>query len=149
MKVNHFSTKAARSLRRGMTLLEIVIVLGIIGLIMAAGIGTFGGVLSGAKTRSAEMKMQGLTTTLESYKLLAGSYPSTSQGLDALVNKPSSSPQPKRWSQQIQSVPLDPWDNAYVYKYPGSKMKHTPEIISAGEDGQIGTDDDISTQDEM
>lgn len=149
MKVNHLTKKTHRGFKKGMTLLEIVIVLGIIALIMAAGIGTVSGLLGGAKDTTASMEMQGLGAKLESYKLSAGSYPSSAQGLDALVNKPSSAPVPKRWRQQTPSVPLDPWNNEYAYKNPGSKDRNTYEIISKGEDGELGTDDDISTQDEL
>ena len=84
MKINA-STQKSPYLRahRGMTLLEIVIVIGIIGLIMAAGIGTFGGVLGGANQKATEIKIQSLKTVLESYKLIGGSYPNQSQGLQA------------------------------------------------------------------
>lgn len=130
-----------------MTLLEIVIVLGIIALIMAASIGALGGVKAGAKDVTARMKISGIATTLETYKLLAGSYPTESQGLEALVNKPTSSPAPRKWKQQMQSLPTDPWQNEFVYKYPGSRDRSTYEIISKGEDGALGSDDDISSQD--
>jgi len=133
-------------MRKGMSLLEIVIVLGIIGLIMGAGIAAFGGVREGANIRAADIKMTGLETLLESYKLIGGVYPSESQGLDALVTKPTTSPTPRKWKQQATEVPLDPWQNKYIYKFPGTIDRSAPEIISVGSDGQLGTEDDLSSQ---
>lgn len=149
MKVNYFKNQNRRSFRKGMTLLEIVIVLGIIALIMAAGVASFGGIMGSANDQAAKMKAQSIRTALEAYKLAGGMYPTQSQGLKALVAKPSSAPVPKRWKQQMSSVPLDPWQNEYAYKFPGSKDRSTPEIISKGEDGQLGTDDDVSSQEDM
>jgi len=82
------------------------------------------------------------------YKTANGIYPSTAQGLRALSEKPTSSPVPRRWSAIMTKVPLDPWDNAYMYRYPGKKNASEPEIISKGPDGQENTSDDISSQDE-
>ena len=150
MKINYTLTKSNEKrfkIHRGMTLLEIVIVIGIIGIILAASIGTFSGVLGGANYRAVEIKIQSLKTVLESYKLLGGTYPTQAQGLQSLVTKPSSAPEPRRWKQQIQTLPIDPWQNEYIYKFPGSKDKSTYEIISKGEDGELGTEDDISSQD--
>lgn len=147
MKAHH--NPSSLSLRKGMTLLEIVIVLGIIALIMAAGIGAFGGVMGGAQDNAALMEMQGLKAKLQAYKLSAGMYPSESQGLKALVNKPTSAPEPKRWRQQVQSIPTDPWNNEFVYKKPSTKGNSPFEIISKGEDGELGTDDDLSSEDEQ
>ena len=70
------------------------------------------------------------------------------QGLKALVEKPTSTPLPRRWTQIMDKVPKDPWDNEYVYKYPGSKDRSRPELVSLGKDGLEGTEDDMSSQDE-
>ncbi len=85
---------------------------------------------------------------LEGYKLNAGTYPTTQQGLKALVEKPTSSPQPRRWVQVAKSVPIDPWGAEYRYQFPGSKSASQFEIISNGPDGRPNTEDDISSQDE-
>ena len=108
MTVTSTKNGTLRTLKRGMTLLEIVIVLGIIGLILAAGIGSFSGVFSGANDKAARIKINSMKTLLESYKLVGGVYPSESQGLQALVTKPSSAPTPRRWKQQMSELPLDP-----------------------------------------
>ena len=144
-----FSQKPTHSaLHRGMTLLEIVIVLGIIGLILGAAISNFGGFWGNAETKTAEIKIQGIRSMLESYRLSAGMYPTESQGLQALVTKPTSAPEPKRWNQLTPSLPLDPWQNEFIYKRPATKGNAAYEIISKGNDGILGTDDDVSSSQE-
>jgi len=149
MKLYNSSRKQHSRRHKGMTLLEIVIVLGIIALIMGAGINAFGGITAGAQEQATRLKMQGLKTQLESYKLLGGMYPTEAQGLKSLVERPTVSPAPRRWKQQISSLPLDPWQSELIYKFPGSKDRSSPEIISKGEDGELGTEDDLSSQDEL
>lgn len=140
-------TQLRAHLKSGMTLLEIVIVIGIIAIILGAGIGGMNNIQNTSKIVSTEKQIQSLEAVLESYKILAGSYPSEAQGLDALTAKPSVQPVPKKWMKQINSVPQDQWQSAYVYKNPGSKDQTTYEIISMGPDKQLGTEDDISNQD--
>ena len=84
---------------------------------------------------------------LQSYKTNAGNYPSAQQGLIAMVDAPTTDPLPRRWVQFFDRVPKDPWDNEYIYKYPGSKNSSRPELISLGKDGLEGTEDDMSSQD--
>ncbi|MFC4993621.1 type II secretion system major pseudopilin GspG [Rubritalea tangerina] len=101
----------------------------------------------GAKIQKAESEMQTLAGHLMNYKNLAGRYPTSEQGLDALINKPTSAPKPRRWDQTLKALPDDPWGNPYIYKMPGTKDSSTYELISYGADGQPGGDDDISSQD--
>jgi general secretion pathway protein G len=81
------------------------------------------------------------------YRTANGFYPSTSQGLKALVERPSANPVPRRWSQIMKKMPLDPWDSEYIYRFPGKKNATEPEIISKGPDGLENTQDDLSSQD--
>jgi general secretion pathway protein G len=94
--------------------------------------------------------MTSFSSSLEQYKNIGGKYPSTSQGLEALVRKPSSSPRPRDWVQSLddEEALYDPWDTLYKYEYPGSKDPSRPEIISAGPDKQFGSEDDMSSQKE-
>ena len=140
MTVNH----QARA--RGFSLLEMVIVLGIIALILGAAITFSGGITGAARDQAASAKIRELVAKVETYRMMAGVYPSEQQGLKALVERPSSEPQPKKWRKQSNSLPIDPWGNEYVYKYPGSVDNTTFEIRSIGADQQAGTDDDISSQ---
>jgi len=133
-------------LRSGMTLLEIVVVIGIIAVILGASITYFAGFKEGANQVAAKKHLTSISALLESYNLTSGTYPTESQGLKALVEKPNNSPVPSNWTKQIQQLPTDPWGNEYVYKRPGTIDPSTYEIISKGGDGVLGGDDDISSQ---
>lgn len=146
MKIHHPSSNFRRS--SGFTLLEMVIVLGIIAMILGGAIFAMKGIGDQAKISQCEADFKTIDTALMSYKLLAGTYPTTQQGLQALVTKPTSTPVPRRWSQNSKKVPLDPWKNEYGYRFPGKKVASEPEIFSKGLDGQEGTADDLSNQDE-
>ena len=132
----------------GFTLIEIMMVLAIIGVLVGGVIGMTKNFGAGARIQKTESEMQSLAAHLLQYKNLAGRFPTSEQGLQALVTKPSTSPKPRRWTQSLTAVPKDPWDNDYIYKMPGSKDPKTYELISKGDDGVLGTDDDISSQDE-
>lgn len=138
----------ARNARSGFTLLEMVIVLGIIALIMGGVMVTLKKIGSVGNVKRVEGDFQGLESALMGYKTLAGHFPSQQQGLKALVEKPTQEPRPRRWKQLQSKLQLDPWGNEYIYKYPGSKDPSRPEIISKGDDGVEGTEDDMSSQDE-
>jgi len=133
---------------RGFTLLEMVIVLGIIGLILGAAIGLSGGFTGFGREVQTKSKLQRINSALTVYRHRAGHYPSESQGVMALVEKPTSAPEPRNWEQTFKNLPKDGWDREFVYKYPGSKDPNSPEAISKGKDGELGTDDDFSSQDE-
>ena len=77
-----------------------------------------------------------------SYKLAIGKYPSTEEGLNALLNAPESAGD--RWKgPYVRSLPLDPWGNPYQYRYPAQKSKDGYDVWSMGPDGQNETEDDI------
>ena len=138
----------ARRLKKGFTLLEMVIVLGIIALIMGGVMVTLQKIGSVGEIKVVEGDFRGLESALLAYKTLAGHFPSQNQGLKALREKPSTAPRPKRWKQLQTRPQLDPWGNEYVYKFPGTKDSARPEVISLGDDGVEGTEDDLSSQDE-
>lgn len=144
--------KYQRSIRKriaaGFTLLEMVIVLGIIAVLLGGSIALIGGVGDGAKLQRVSADFNAIGASLKTYKINAGNYPTTSQGLQALVTKPTSTPVPKRWTQVAKKTPQDPWMQDYGYKFPGSKDASEYELISKGKDGIEGTEDDISSQDE-
>lgn len=146
MKIDNPTVRLRRN--SGFTLLEMVIVLGIIAMILGGAIFAMRGIGESAKFSQAESDFKTIDTSLMSYKLLAGNYPTTQQGLRALVEKPTSTPVPRRWSQLSTKVPLDPWKNEYGYRFPGKKKASEPEIFSKGPDGLENTADDLSSQDE-
>lgn len=138
-----------RPLRRkaGFTLLEMVIVLGIIAMILGGAIYMLKGIGNSAKLKQVDADFASLSNALKAYEMNAGTYPTTQQGLRALVEKPTTTPVPRRWSQISTKVPLDPWKQEYLYKFPGSKNPTEFELISKGPDGQEKTEDDFSSQD--
>ena len=131
---------------RGFTLLEMVIVLGIIGLILGTAIGLSGGFTGFGREVQTKSKLQRINSALTMYRHRAGQYPSTSQGLVALVEKPQDV---RSWEPAFKKLPKDGWDQEFVYKYPGDKDKSYPEVVSKGKDGELGTDDDLSSQDDQ
>jgi type II secretion system protein G len=83
-----------------------------------------------------------IRTQLASYKTANGAYPSTHQGLGALVAKPTSSPVPNHWTKLFLQVPKDPWQNEYVYRCPGTRHPDQYDLFSAGPDHVPYTADD-------
>jgi type II secretion system protein G len=128
---------------RGFTLIELLVVLVIIG-ILAGYVGPrIMGHPEDAKRTMATAQMSALETALESYKLDNGTYPSTEQGLQALVEAPSVGKLPARWRKggylKKGKVPKDPWGNEYVYLSPGSH--NDIDLISYGSDNESGGED--------
>lgn len=128
----------------GFTLIELLVVLIIIG-ILAGYVGPkIMGHPEEAKRTMAAVQITSLETAVESYKLDNGVYPSTEQGLQALVEAPASGRLPKKWRTggylAKGKVPKDPWGNDYIYLSPGSHSDF--DIISYGGDGQAGGEGD-------
>lgn len=153
MKITHKETSdylfdiKSRSHRSGFTLLEMVIVLGIIAMIMGGAIFVMKNISDSGAITVVDGDFASIDNALQAYRNNAGNFPSEQQGLKALVEKPSSSPRPRRWVQIMDQVPKDPWGAEYAYKFPGSKNRSRPELISYGKDGLEGTEDDMSSQD--
>ena len=122
----------------GFTLIELLIVLVILGLLAGLAVPRLIGYLGGAKTDVARLQIQNLGTALDLYMLDVGSYPTTEQGLQALVEAP---PGVDNWNgpyTKSRKVPLDPWGNAYIYTYPGENNVY--DLISLGADNAEGGD---------
>ncbi|MFH1077286.1 MAG: type II secretion system major pseudopilin GspG [Pseudomonadota bacterium] len=123
----------------GFTLIEIMAVLVILG-ILATYVGVkIVGHIGGARKQQASLQINTLATALKMYKLDNSVYPSTEQSLKALVEAPTVGKLPKRWREGGYlegKVPLDPWDNEYIYLSPGSHGDF--DISSLGADGQEG-----------
>jgi general secretion pathway protein G len=128
--------------QQGFTLLEIMIVVTIIALLMGAAIYKLGGNVEYSRDVRVQADIQGISTQLKLYESMNGFYPTTEQGLQALVTQPDIDPRPTRWYQLYKEVPKDPWQSNYVYICPGIKHPESYDLYSAGPDRKPGTDDD-------
>ncbi|QTH70499.1 type II secretion system major pseudopilin GspG [Pseudoalteromonas xiamenensis] len=133
----------------GFSLLEIMVVLVIIGMIMSIVAPNIMGQQEEAAKDKARLDIQQLEDAMNMYKLKNKAYPSTEQGLEALVTKTSIEPIPSRFPEGgfISKLPEDPWGNPYQLVSPGEMGKKV-DIFSMGPDGEVGTDDDIGNWDQ-
>ncbi len=130
---------------RAFTLIEMMLVLGIIVILMGVGIRMLIGNRQYAQEVAAEAQLQHIQTQLQTYETFNLRLPTTAQGLKALVEKPSTQPIPKRWKQLLTELKPDPWGNPYQYRNPGTKNKNGYDLFSLGPDG-VESADDISLQ---
>jgi general secretion pathway protein G len=124
----------------GFTLIELMVVVVIIAILAGLVIPRFMGETDKAKQAKTKMQIESLESALKMYKLDNGSYPTTEQGLKALVETPTVGNLPKNWRQggylEKGKVPKDPWDHEYVYVSPGSHGDF--DLSSLGADGEPG-----------
>ncbi|MFZ3387845.1 MULTISPECIES: type II secretion system major pseudopilin GspG [Buttiauxella] len=133
--------------QQGFTLLEIMVVIVILGILASIVVPNLMGNKNQADRQKAVTDIVALENALDMYTLDNGRYPTTEQGLDALLNKPEAAPVPKNYKLNgyIKRLPEDPWQNAYQLVSPGEHG--SVDIFSAGPDGQAGNDDDIGNWD--
>lgn len=125
----------------GFTLLEIMIVVMIVGLLMTVIATQLIGRAQTAQVDIAATQLRQIEQALELYKLDNGRYPTTDQGLDALVREPTSEPRPRRYNPGgylSQKMLLDPWQAPYQYQAPGANNQRTFDLYSFGPDGVQG-----------
>jgi general secretion pathway protein G len=140
---------SSRRARRAFTLLEILIVLAIIGLLVGLGVKNADKILGGSQASVASIFVNDtLKTSLVRYRIDLGDYPSTAEGLEALMAAPAN--RAERWKgPYIEAkggkLPVDPWLEPYQYRYPGTQNKATGgyDLFSKGPDKVEGTEDDI------
>ncbi len=133
--------KYMKDKNKGFTLIEVLVVLIILGLIAALVVPRITGRVDEAKVETTKIQLKAIKDALEQYKLDNGMYPTTEQGLKALVEKPTTPPIPPRWKKYLDKVPKDGWDREFIYISPG--VKHPYELRSKGPDGEEGTEDDL------
>jgi general secretion pathway protein G len=124
-----------RSAEQGFTLLEIMVVVVIIGLLAAIVVPNFIGNIDTAAINRAKQDIRGIETALNLYRLDNFRYPSATEGLEALVTNPGEANAPN-WKQQLQRLPVDPWERPYQYANPGTHGEF--DVFSYGADGQEG-----------
>ena len=138
---------------QGFSLIEVLVVVVIMGML----IGLIGpnvlGQVDRARVTTAKSDIASLSQALDMYKLDNHFYPTTDQGLEALVSRPQSSPEPRNWNPEGyikgNKLPLDPWDGEYVYMSPGEDNRPY-ELLSLGADARSGGEGyaaDISSSD--
>ncbi len=127
-----------RTQQDGFTLIEIMVVLVIIGIIAMLVVPNILSRPDDARTIIAKADIQSISNALELYKLDNYSYPSTEQGLGALVKQPTGQPETPHWKEggYLKTMPLDPWGRFYQYQRPGSHGAY--DLWSFGADGKQG-----------
>lgn len=138
---NHRRASAA-----GFTLLEILVVLAILGLLVGLAVSNTDKIFGQSQETVARIFVRdSLKSSLVQYRIHNGDYPSTAEGLNALVVQPNGR---ERWKGPYVEVsggkiPLDPWGEEYVYRYPGTQNKGGYDLFSKGPDKAQDTADDI------
>lgn len=126
---------------RAYTLFEIMLVLGIIAVLVGSAIYLLVGNVDVAKEQRVDTDIQAIQTQLKVYEMQNYTFPSTAQGLQALVTKPTTEPVPRKWRRLLESIPLDPWGTPYHYEYPGKKNAKGYDLYSLGPDRTLSDDD--------
>lgn len=149
-KVSSLRRSLGRTVQRGFTLIEIMVVVVIMGILAALVVPKLMGRADDARITAARQDISTLMQALKLYKLDNQRYPSTEQGLQALISKPTSGPAANGWKNggYVEKLPKDPWGGQYQYLSPG--VKGEVDIFSYGADGQpggSGNDADIGSWD--
>jgi general secretion pathway protein G len=139
-----------RTTQRGFTLIEIMVVVVIMGILAALVVPKLMGRADDARITAARQDISTMMQALKLYKLDNQRYPTTEQGLQALISKPTSGPAANGWKNggYVEKLPKDPWGGQYQYLSPG--VKSEVDIFSYGADGQpggAGNDADIGSWD--
>jgi len=138
--------------KKGFTLVEIMVVVVIIGLLAGIVVPQIINHLEEARRTTARAQIRVFEDALSMFHMQNGFFPTTLQGLDALVRRPTTPPVPRRFPPEgfLRDIPLDPWGNPYIFRNPGSRRPF--DIISTGrtgEEGGEGLDADITNHDRM
>jgi general secretion pathway protein G len=129
-------TALKRAAVRGFTLIELMVVLVIIGVLAALIVPNVLDRADDARVTAAKTDINNIVQALKLYRLDNQRYPSSEQGLQALVTRPTSGAIPSNWKPYLDKLPNDPWGRAYLYLNPG--IKGEMDVMSFGADGQAG-----------
>jgi len=133
---------------RGFTLVEIMVVVVILGILAVLIVPRVVGRTDEARTVAAKQDVAAIMQAMKLYRLDNGRYPSTEQGIAALVTKPQSEPVPANWQKYLHRIPKDPWGNVYQYLNPG--VRGEVDVFTLGADarpGGSGADTDVGSWD--
>ncbi len=132
--------------RRGFTLIEVLLVLVILVLLASMSVPLYQSYQRQANFKAAKSQIGLFETAIEGFQLNIGSYPTTEQGLGALLGPPADLPNPAKWEGPYlkgNEIPLDPWGTPYQYRFPGDRNPTGYDLWSLGPDRTDGTEDDV------
>jgi len=126
----------ARKGQQGFTLIELMVVVVILAVLAGFVVPKLMDRPDEARIVKAKQDIAAIGSALQLYKLDNYNYPTTDQGLEALVTQPSDDPQPKNWKKLLDTLPIDPWGNPYLYLMPGEHGEF--DLYTLGADGMDG-----------
>lgn len=132
----------------GFTLIEVMVVIVILGILSALVVPNILGRAGDARVAAAKSDIAAIGQALDLYKLDNSTYPTSDQGLEALVTKPSGSPEPRNWNANgyLKKLPKDPWQREYLYSSPADGAPYEIRTLGAdGREGGEGEDGDLSS----
>ncbi|MFN0080087.1 MAG: type II secretion system major pseudopilin GspG [Prosthecobacter sp.] len=141
MKIRSSNSKTLHT--AAFTLIEIVITLTIIAILAGGSMMMYSSLIDTAKDSRVDADMDKIALALLSYEGRTLRVPTTEQGLQALVEKPTIEPIPDNYRPFMEELPKDPWGQPYKYRFPAQKSKKPYDIWTLGADGQDGTEDDL------
>lgn len=134
--------RGSRSLAKGFTLIELLLVVAILAILASVVVPRIAGRSEQARKAAAATDIANMGVALDAFEVDCGRYPTTEEGLRALVEQPSGV---KNWNSQgyLKNVKNDQWGNPYQYRFPGTHNTKSYDLYSFGPDQQDGTEDDI------
>ena len=132
----------SRKTRKAFTLIELLLVMVILVVLAGVVVTRFGNRTEQARDAAAKTDIQAIDTAIEAFQVDCQRYPTNEEGLSALITAPSGVQD--KWKGPYlkrNAIPMDPWNNQYVYRYPGTHNTSSYDLLSMGADGREGGDD--------